>query len=130
MTYGKRGAAYIGAALFLFLTEVLIAIFISTGFIRHTLGDVLATAFLYAVARIANIRPGLAAIVAFGVSLAVEVAQGFELLRRLGLQDNSIARIVLGATFSYYDIIAYAAGAFLAMTLDRRLILSMPGIRR
>ena len=111
--------AYALAAAALFVIEAAIAVFVHSGFVRHTLGDALAAALLYAglLSIVKLPRPGAAAM-AFTISLAIEIAQAAGLPDRLGLAEAALARLILGATFSWTDIAAYAAGASGALAAD------------
>lgn len=116
---------YVLAAVILFAIEVLIALFVTDGFVRGYVGDVLVLMLVYAALR-AITRMGVAGALALtiGVALAVEIAQAFGLLRALGLADNRVAAIVFGGVFDVLDIAAYLAGGALVviaeMTLRRR----------
>ena len=102
--------------------EIYIAIFIKGGFIRHYIGDVLATAMLYAfgraIFRVASIN---LAIFVFVVSLFIEALQYLKLLEILGVK-SSILRIIFGGTFDWTDIICYLVGCILAYLLGKLLI--------
>ena len=113
--------AYAFTALAIFAVEVLIALY-GEGFVRHTLGDVLATALVYAGIRtISPVRALHVAAFAFVFSAAVEIAQALNLIGVLGLERSGLARLVLGTTFSWGDMAAYAAGACGAFYIDRHL---------
>ncbi|WP_201768006.1 DUF2809 domain-containing protein [Acaryochloris sp. CCMEE 5410] len=48
---------------------------------------------------------------AIGVcTIAVEVLQYFKILELLGLGSSSLARTVIGTTFSWEDLVAYRLG--------------------
>ena len=49
----------------------------------------------------------------------VEVGQYFALVARLGLADSEIARIVIGTSFDWKDILAYLIG-FIVILLEIR----------
>ena len=111
--------AYAFTAAAIFAVEVLIALY-GKGFLRHTIGDVLATALVYAaMLSVFNLRPLAAAVAAFIFSVCVEIAQALHLIELLNLGSSAIARTVLGATFSWLDIIAYGTGAAGAYVIDR-----------
>jgi len=118
-------APYAVIAFVLFIVEVLIALFVTDGFVRGYVGDVLVVMLVYAALR-AITRMGVAGALALtiGLALAVEIAQAFGLLRALGLADNRVAAIVFGGVFDVLDIAAYLAGGALVviaeMTLRRR----------
>jgi hypothetical protein len=110
-------ARYGIAAILLFAIEVLIALFVRDAFIRPYLGDVLAVALVYTILRaitpLGNIGAALAAF-----ALAIEIAQAMRLLDMVGLADNALARTVLGGSFDWLDLAAYAAGAVIALAAD------------
>ena len=113
-----RGYAIIAATLF--VIEVCIALFVRDSFVRPVLGDVLAVMLVYcAVLAVFDLPRTTAAILAFAVGTIVEVLQYLDALTLLGLQDNALARVVLGTTFSWGDMVAYAVGAVVALAADR-----------
>ena len=98
--------------------EIYIAIFIKCGFIRHYIGDVLATAMLYAFGRaVFRVAPINLAICVFVISLFIEAAQYLKILEILGVK-SSILRIIFGGTFDWTDIICYLAGCILAFLFE------------
>jgi len=112
-------AVYALVAAAIFAIEVLIALFVKDGLVRPYVGDVLAVALVYAALR-AVTRLGV--IPAIGIALliatAVEVAQLLNLLGALGLNNNRIARIVLGGAFDWLDFAAYTTGAALIIAVE------------
>ena len=115
----KPRRVYLGAALALLLIEIAIASFVKTGFVRHSLGDVLVVMLLYAMLMAATrLRPLSAAVFCVAFAFAVEGAQALNVVDRLGLGDIALARIVIGTTFSPWDLVAYAAGAAAAVLID------------
>ncbi|MBE9835491.1 DUF2809 domain-containing protein [Campylobacter concisus] len=98
--------------------EIYIAIFIKGGFIRHYIGDVLATAMLYAFGRaIFRVAPINLAIFVFAISLFIEALQYLKILEILAVK-SSILRIIFGGTFDWADIICYLAGCILAYMFE------------
>jgi hypothetical protein len=84
--------------------------------VRHTLGDVLAVMLVHAALRGATpMRTLPAAAVSLAIALAIEAAQGLGLFAGI---SHPVLRILLGSTFSWGDIAAYAAGAAIALGLD------------
>ena len=108
---GKRRVTYAVIFLLLLITEVLIALFVHDAFIRPYFGDVLVTVLICAFCRIFipnGIRP--LPLYVFLFAAAVEVSQYFGLVRLLGLGDISFFAILMGTTFSVYDLICYGVG--------------------
>ena len=103
----------------LFIVEVLIAVFVDDQFIRPILGDVLVVIliffFLRAFLTAKTQRLGLGTL---AFSWAVEFAQYFQVIRLLGLQNNAVARTVIGTTFDWKDLLAYTVGVAIAAILD------------
>lgn len=113
----QRGYAIIAATLF--VIEVCIALFVRDSFIRPVFGDVLAVMLVYcAVLAVFDLPRVVVAAFAFAVGVAVELMQYFDALTLFGLEQNPVARIVLGTTFSWGDIVAYGVGAIAAMGAD------------
>jgi hypothetical protein len=112
---------YALAAAILFLVEIAIALWIRDGFVRPYGGDILAVILVHLVLRaVTTLRVVPAAIVAFLIGVLVEVGQAVNLLGMLGLADHDVARVVLGTSFSIGDIACYAAGAAIAVLVDRQ----------
>ena len=108
----KFNAGYAVAFLALLAVIVYIALFVTQPFIRHHFGDVLIMWFMYCFFRLwwAN-PPRLLWVWLFMFATAVEVGQYFGLVYLLGLGHSQLARIVIGVTFDWWDIVMYGAGA-------------------
>jgi len=110
---------YALATLALFAIEVAIALFVHDRFVRPHVGDVLAVVLVYLGLRALTRLPRFGALVAaFAIACAVEVGQAFDLLDRLGLASNAVARVVFGMGFDPWDFLAYLAGAGIALVGD------------
>jgi len=102
---------YISFTAFILITEIAIAIFFKAGFIRHVFGDYLVVLLLYFflksfVSISNNTLAGITLLIAF----TVELIQLTPLLKTIGLENNSLANLILGNTFSVTDLLAYAFG--------------------
>lgn len=118
----KRRVGWAVTGVIILAIEIYIAIFIKGGFIRHYIGDVLATVMLYAFGRaIFRVAPINLAITVFVISLFIEALQYLKILEILGVK-SSILRIIFGGTFDWTDIICYLAGCILAYLLGKLLI--------
>ena len=114
----KRRVGWAVTGVIILAIEIYIAIFIKGGFIRHYIGDVLATAMLYAFGRaIFRVAPINLAIFVFAISLFIEAAQYLKILEILGVK-SSMLRIIFGGTFDWTDIICYLAGCILAYVFE------------
>lgn len=115
----KLRLGYAGVALLLLLTEVAIALWVHDRFVRPYLGDVLVVILLHAAGR--TLRPRgwrWLPLPVFLLAAAVETGQYFHLLTLLGLGDNRFARVLFGTSFSWGDLLCYAAGCLLCAGAD------------
>jgi Protein of unknown function (DUF2809) len=107
----------LATALVLLLIEVCIAWFVRDRFVRPYVGDVLVIPLIfftvYGLMRVAP-TPLASGVLLF--AFAVESAQAFGLVHRLGLAHSTVARTVLGDTFQPGDLLAYLLGAVLSLT--------------
>lgn len=112
---------YFRLTLFLFITEVLIALFVRDDFIRPYAGDFLVVILLYCFIKTFIGYSSWA--IATGVllfSYFIEVLQYFHVLDRLGLSGNIVAKTVIGYGFEWWDMLAYTLGAATALFFDTR----------
>ena len=110
---------YLYFTVLLFIVETLIAIYVHDQFIRPYLGDVLVVILIYCFVRSFLKIPVVPA--AFGVllfSYFIELLQYFNFVTVVGLENHKIARIVLGSSFEWLDIVAYTFGFFLVLLLE------------
>lgn len=104
------------AALILFVILTAIALWVRDSFVRPFLGDVLAVIWLYLLARtFIKANPSLLAALTLAFAFALETAQYFSLIKHLGLEHVKLARVILGATFDWFDLLAYLMGWFVIM---------------
>ncbi|MCU0525397.1 MAG: DUF2809 domain-containing protein [Elainella sp. Prado103] len=112
---------YFYYAILLFVTEVYIALFFNDRIIRHWVGDVLVILLIYCFLRTFwKIRVTPAIVGVFGFACGIEVLQAFDLVGRLGLRHNRLVATVLGTTFDWKDILAYALGAAIVLVWEHR----------
>lgn len=100
--------------------EVAIALFVRDRFVRPYLGDVLAVLLVYCGLRaVLPLRVLPAAALAFAIGALIEFGQGVNLLDLLGMRDNEMIAVILGGSFEWLDFVAYAAGALIALMVER-----------
>lgn len=107
----------------LFVVELLIALFVRDSFVRPYLGDYLVVFLIYCAVRTVLDAPVIN--VAIGVllfSYAVEVLQYFQIVNNLGLQNNTIAKTVIGYGFEWIDLVAYTMGILTILALERVIL--------
>lgn len=116
MRFHPRSAAL---AVLLFAIELFIAFRVRDGFVRPYLGDVLVVMLLFfAVSALVAVRPVPLALAVLLFACLVELTQAVGLIHRLGWEDRKWARLVLGNTFQWVDLLCYAAGAVAALTVE------------
>ena len=107
----KKRAFYAAAFLILLAIEVLIALFVHDRFVRPYLGDVIVVIVVYCFVRIWEPkRFRLLPLWVFCFAVCVEILQYVRIVEILGVQDNAFLRTVIGTSFSWEDILCYAAG--------------------
>ena len=102
---------YFSLTVALFLIEVFIALYVHDNFIRPYFGDVLVVILIYCFVKTFYDFNYL--ITAFAVLLFaffVEWTQYVNLIGTLGWQDSRFAKIVMGNSFAWEDMLAYLAG--------------------
>lgn len=103
----------------LFVIEVLIALFIKDRFLRPYGGDLLVVILIYCFFRSffrVRILP-----CAFGVLLfafTVEFLQYLHFVEVVGLQDNKLAKIIIGTDFAWHDMLAYMGGIVIVLASE------------
>ncbi|WP_276485872.1 DUF2809 domain-containing protein [Paraflavitalea pollutisoli] len=112
---------YFLLAIVLFIVEVLIALYVDDAIIRPYLGDLLVVILMYSFVRAFTQFAVLA--VAISVLLfayLIEILQYFQLVHRLGLGQYPLARIVIGSTFQWIDLVAYTAGIAIVLWVEQK----------
>lgn len=103
------------------LIEIAIAVFLKTGFIRYTFGDYLVVILLYCgIKSFFNIKPIQASTLVLCIAYSIEILQFFNLLQLLGLESNTFAKLILGSTFHFEDIIAYTLGILTILFIEHK----------
>lgn len=118
----KLNKTYLIITILLFIIEVLIAIYLKTGFIRHTFGDFLVVILIYSFFKsfIPNNHFKIAmSVLAF--SFLIEFLQLVNILEMLNLQNNHLIRVILGSTFQISDLIAYTLGIITILIIEYKL---------
>lgn len=125
----KFSLKYFLLTIVIFLIEVLIATKLKDiFFVRAYLGDVIVVILIYTFIKsfitINNNQKLILGIFIF--SCLVEFAQYFTIADKLGLQPGSVMYIVVGNSFSWIDILCYAAGClllsiFLKLRIQRKI---------
>jgi hypothetical protein len=110
---------YFGLTAFLFIIEVIIALYVNDSFIRPYLGDLLVAILVYcAVKSFFDTPVGSTALCVLVFSYTVEVSQYFHLVNKLGLGNSKLACAIMGTHFSFIDMLMYTLGIILVLFLE------------
>ncbi|WP_253764266.1 DUF2809 domain-containing protein [Flammeovirga sp. SJP92] len=114
---------YFITAITLFVICVLIVMFFShQSMIRGFLGDVIVVGLIYCVLQtFLKTKPLPLCLAVLLFAYSVEFLQYLNVVEILGLEGNRMARIVIGTTFDFNDLIAYTIGALLVIFIERKL---------
>lgn len=123
---------YLLCTVLLFITEVLIALYVHDRFVRPYVGDYLVVILIYCFIRSFVKMPVLPTALAVLVfSFLIETLQYFNIVEILGLEKIEIARIVIGTGFSWWDLLAYTCGIVTVIALEQKkgFTLQQPPLR-
>ena len=118
----NRNDTFIGSRWFyaicfagLFVVETLIALFVRDAFIRPYMGDVLVVILIYCFVRMFITRPlRWLPLWIFLFACCIETLQYLQLVTLLGLQNCTLARVVLGTSFSLFAMLLGVCLCFLS----------------
>ncbi|WP_291072915.1 MULTISPECIES: DUF2809 domain-containing protein [unclassified Empedobacter] len=109
-------------AIIIFLIEVIIALHIKDKIIRPFVGDILVVIFIYYfIKAFINTKAINIAIFTLFFSFVVEILQYFNFVEMIGLGHNKAARIIIGTSFSWIDLLCYFVGFILLFFIDKDL---------
>lgn len=111
---------YFLCTLVIFVVEITIALFVRDTVIRPYIGDVLAAVLVYCF--VSSFWNASSTSIMVGVLLfcyGIETLQYFSLVDKLGLQDHTFVRIVLGNSFDLQDFVAYTIGILLVFVTEK-----------
>ena len=119
----KLRMLYIISFFALFLIEVLIALFVRDQFIRPYVGDVLVTMLICCFVRM-FLPEGVRGLPIYVMlfAAAVEIGQYFQLVKLLGLGNSKFFSILLGTSFSVYDLLCYAVGCAVFFVAEKMIL--------
>jgi hypothetical protein len=117
-TFNKK---YLILTIILFVIEVLIAVFVRDAFVRPYVGDYLVVILIYcAVRTVLNASVWKVALGVLLFSFLIETLQYFHIVNRLGLENNVVARTVIGYGFEWEDILAYTLGIVTVLVFENK----------
>ncbi|MBT4969798.1 MAG: DUF2809 domain-containing protein [Bacteroidetes bacterium] len=108
ITFNKK---YFGLAVLIFLVEIAIALFVHDNFIRPYIGDLLVVVLIYCFIKSFLKLPVLTvALFVLIFSFSIEILQFLNIVEKLGLENSKTAKIVIGTSFNWLDLLAYLTG--------------------
>lgn len=118
----RFSSTYFLVTLLVLFIEVLIAIFLKTGFIRHTFGDFLCVILLYCFFKsFINDHHFTIATSVLAIAFTIEFLQLTNYLEFLNLHKNHLAKLILGSTFEFSDLVAYTLGTIITIALEFKI---------
>ena len=101
--------------------EIYIGACVRDAWVRPYAGDLLAVVLVYATLRMVLALPAPAlATVSFLVGAIVEAIQYLGIPEILGIAHHPLLAVVVGTTFQWEDLLAYAIGALIALLFDAK----------
>lgn len=120
LQFNKR---YFFLAVFLFVVEILIARFVHDQIVRPYVGDFLVVILIYCFIKVfLNVSVEKTALFTLLFAYTLEILQHFQFVDRIGLGKFRLARIVVGTSFEWLDLVAYTAGIGLVLFVEGRLV--------
>jgi Protein of unknown function (DUF2809) len=117
---------YFYTTVLLFLIEVFIGVFVHDGFVRPFIGDLLVVILIYCfIKSFWKIRPNVAIAGVFIFSCIVEGLQYLNIIDILGIRQYKLLVIILGSSFDWRDILAYAGGSIVLLWWENKFIGSL-----
>jgi hypothetical protein len=116
---------YFYTTVLLFLIEVFIGVFVHDGFIRPFVGDVLVVILIYCfIKSFWKMRSNVAISSVFIFACIVEGLQYLNIIDILGIRQYKLLVIILGSSFDWNDILAYATGSAILLWWENKFIVN------
>lgn len=118
--YFKFNFTYFALTIILFIVEILIAKYVHDQIVRPYGGDLLVVILIYCFVKSFFDFPVVpTSIFVLIFSIVVETLQYFNFIEFVGLEKSNIARIVMGTSFEWIDIVAYIVGVVIIITIEK-----------
>lgn len=118
----KFNPKYFYSTILLLLIEIFIAAYVRDSFVRLFVGDVLVVILVYCfIQSFWKIQPAKAIAGVFVFACMVEGLQYLNIVDKLGLRPYKLLVIILGSSFDWGDIVAYAVGSAIVMLTENKL---------
>jgi hypothetical protein len=118
----KFNSKYFYSTILLLLIEIFIGAYVRDSFVRPFVGDVLVVILVYCfVQSFWKIQPVKAMAGVFVFACVVEGLQYLNIVDKLGLRPYKLLVIILGSSFDWGDILAYAVGSAIVILTESKL---------
>ncbi len=102
--------------------EILIAKFLTSSFIRYTFGDYLVVILIYCFFKsFINARSFHVAVSVLLFAYSIEFLQLINVLDAVHLNNNHLAKLILGSTFHVSDLVAYSLGIITILIIEYKI---------
>jgi hypothetical protein len=119
----KINKQYLRTTIFLFIIEILIALFVKDRFIRPFFGDYLVAILVFYFFKIFSKQNDWnLAWLSLGICYLVEILQYINVLRLIGLSENKLAVIIAGNSFAWEDMLCYTLGILSVLCFEFNFI--------
>ena len=119
LTFNK---SYFGLTILIFAIEVFIARYVHDNFVRPYVGDILVVILIYCFIKSFLRLPVMTvAVLVLAFSFTVEFLQYLNVVEMIGLERSKVARVVIGTSFSWPDLLAYVMGLGIVLIVEKCL---------
>ena len=119
LTFNK---SYFGLTILIFAIEVFIARYVHDNFVRPYVGDILVVILIYCFIKSFLRLPVITvAVLVLAFSFTVEFLQYLNVVEMIGLERSKVARVVIGTSFSWPDLLAYVMGLGIVLIVEKCL---------
>lgn len=106
----------------LLITEILIGLYVHDNFVRPYIGDVLVTILICCLCRtVVSKGIRLLPIYVFIFATLVEIAQYFDIVKILRVENSPLLSTIIGTSFSFIDILCYGVGCLIFWGIEKPL---------
>jgi hypothetical protein len=116
---------YLVFTLSLLVIEIFIAVFVHDQFVRPFFGDFLAVIFVYCGLKIFFQNSTKIATISLFITYFIEILQYFKFIEITGLIKYKVLAVLIGNSFSWFDILAYTLGFLFILVVENFEILKL-----
>jgi Protein of unknown function (DUF2809) len=112
---------YFYSTILLLLLEIFIGVFVHDSFVRPFVGDILVVLLIYCLVQsFWRLSPSKAVAGVFVFACIVEGLQYLNIVDKLGLRPYKLLVVILGSSFDWGDILAYAVGSGIVLFWENK----------